>query len=172
MPGESVRVLERWRKEWEKSPRYRKMTRVDASLPSDRYFKIVKSLPKAVTALMTQLRTGHAPLNKHLHAISAAESLHCQHCEGVPENVQHFLLTCLHYRSQRHQLRRGLGHRANDLSYLLTSAKAIPHVVDFVNATHQEKVFPTELCRRLCSIGRLYTARHQTSGNRSQCRLW
>ncbi len=129
-------LIPRWRKKWEKSPRYRKMTWIDVSLPSDRYFEIIKSLPNAVTALLTQLRTGHAPLNKHLRAISAAESPHCQHCEGVPESVQHFLLNCLHYRSQRHQLRRGLGCRANNLSYLLTSAKAIPHVVDFVNATH------------------------------------
>ncbi len=111
--------------------------RIDATLPSDRFYKTVKSLPKAVTVLMTQLRTGHVPLNKHLHAIAAVDPSQCQHCEGTPETVQHFLLNCQHYRGQRHQLRRELGRRANNLSYLLTSAKAIPSVVSFVNATRR-----------------------------------
>ncbi|KAI0793996.1 hypothetical protein C8Q74DRAFT_1193784 [Fomes fomentarius] len=86
---------------------------------------------------MMQLQTGHTPLNKHLHTIAAADLPHCQHCEGTPESIQHFLLNHLNYWSQRHQLCRELRRQANDLSYLLTSMKAIPHIVNFVNVTHQ-----------------------------------
>lgn len=132
-----VILLPRWREQWKKSPRYTKISRVDPTLPSDQYFKMVKSLPKAVTSLLTQLRTGHAPLNGHLHAIAAVDSSHCQHCPGTPETVLHFLMNCPRYRSQRHQLRRELGRNVNNLSYLLPSKKAVPPVVKFVNATHR-----------------------------------
>lgn len=121
----SATLLPRWKERWKTSPRYMKLSRIDLTLPSDKFFKAVKSLLKAVASLLTQLQTG-IPLNKHLHKISATESLHCQHCLEVPKTV----MTCPCYCSQRHQLRQELGQSASSLPYLLTRKKAIPTLSD------------------------------------------
>lgn len=128
-------LLPQWQEQWRKSLRYMKMSHDNLTLPSDKYFKMVKLLPKAVTLLLTQLRTSHAPLNGHLHAILAVDSSH-----WTPETILYYLMDYPCYQSQRHQLRQELGHKANNLSYLLSSKsskKAVPPLIKFVNATHQ-----------------------------------
>ena len=42
---------------------------IDPSLPSDKYLKITNSLNRGQISILTQLRTGHAPINKRLHRI-------------------------------------------------------------------------------------------------------
>ena len=55
------RQVKEW---WRRSPRSIKMRHIDPSLPSDNYLKITNKLNRRQTSLLTQLRTGHAPLNK------------------------------------------------------------------------------------------------------------
>ncbi|KAG2737837.1 hypothetical protein P692DRAFT_20657274, partial [Suillus brevipes Sb2] len=56
------------------------------------------------SSLLFQLRTGHAPLNKHLHCIAKAPSPICQQCRQREETVHHFIITCPQYTRQRHTL--------------------------------------------------------------------
>ncbi|KAG2029078.1 ribonuclease H-like domain-containing protein, partial [Suillus americanus] len=51
------------------SPRYKRLHELDATAPSKHYSKRVEQLPRRHSSLLFQLRTGHAPLNKHLHRI-------------------------------------------------------------------------------------------------------
>lgn len=37
------------------------------------------------------LRTGHAPLNRHLHRLGKVENPFCLHCPDTEEMVHHFL---------------------------------------------------------------------------------
>ena len=59
-------LKKRWREHLEKSPRWPKLKRIDPTAPSNRFRKITASLPRRHVAILTQLRTGHAPLQRHL----------------------------------------------------------------------------------------------------------
>jgi ribonuclease HI len=50
-----------------KSPRYQRMREIDPSILSLQFMKIVSLLTWRAASLLIQLRTGHVPLNKHLH---------------------------------------------------------------------------------------------------------
>ena len=60
-------LARKWDAWWKSSPRYARMVKIDPSLPSKKYIKATSNLTTAQAILLTQLRTGHAPLNKHLH---------------------------------------------------------------------------------------------------------
>ncbi|OAX32906.1 hypothetical protein K503DRAFT_651940, partial [Rhizopogon vinicolor AM-OR11-026] len=55
-------------------------------------------------SLLFQLRTGHAPLNKHLHCIAKVPNPACQHCYLREETVRHFLIVYHPYARQCHKL--------------------------------------------------------------------
>ncbi|KAG2051098.1 hypothetical protein BDR06DRAFT_959268 [Suillus hirtellus] len=81
------------------------------------------------------LRTGHAPLNKHLHRIGKAERPSCPHCRDTEESVFHFLTTCPQYQRERHLMTCALGRNATSLPFLLSDPAATPHLVRYINAT-------------------------------------
>ncbi|KAG2117577.1 hypothetical protein DEU56DRAFT_717063, partial [Suillus clintonianus] len=61
-----------------------------------------------------QLRTGHAPLNKHLFRIAKVPSPICQQCHRKEETVHHFLIACPAYTQQRLTLQNEIGPRASE----------------------------------------------------------
>ncbi|KAJ3925609.1 MAG: hypothetical protein NXY57DRAFT_906865, partial [Lentinula lateritia] len=44
---------------------------------------------------LTQLCTGHIPLQKHLDCIGKADSPMCPCCKRADETITHFLFSCL-----------------------------------------------------------------------------
>jgi ribonuclease HI len=72
---------------WQKSPRYTRMKRTDPSAPSNNFLKLTANLPRKLTSILTQLRTGHAPLAKHLHRIKKADSPLCPACLQETETI-------------------------------------------------------------------------------------
>ena len=78
---------------WQKSPHYNSMKWTDP-LASDNFIKLTLKLPRKLTTILTQLRTGHAPLAKHLHHIKKADSPMCPTCLQNSESIQHFMLHC------------------------------------------------------------------------------
>ncbi|KAG2742523.1 hypothetical protein P692DRAFT_201795598 [Suillus brevipes Sb2] len=62
------------------SPRYARFKEIDPSFPSKGFAKLAEKLPRCHASLLIQLRTGHIPLNKHLHRISKAPSPLCPSC--------------------------------------------------------------------------------------------
>jgi len=52
---------------WRGSTRYKRMREIDPTLPSANFIKATSGLNRRQISVLTQLRTGHAPLNKHLH---------------------------------------------------------------------------------------------------------
>jgi ribonuclease HI len=125
-----------WSKRWMMSPRYRHTHRIDKSLPSNKYLKLVEDLDRRQSAIITQLRTGHVPLNQHLFRIFRSETPVCPHCRALtPETVKHYLLQCPHYQHERHILRRKLKRKADSLPFLLSDSTATQPLLRFVNAT-------------------------------------
>ncbi|KAG2127127.1 hypothetical protein DEU56DRAFT_691148, partial [Suillus clintonianus] len=87
---------DRWNRLWTKSPRHAHTISIDPQLvaASKSFISLVKNLPKRHISLLIGLRTRHIALNQHLHRLGKSQSPNCPHCNGSPETIPHFLLSC------------------------------------------------------------------------------
>ena len=126
----------RWKNEWFDSARYEKTNAIDSTLPSNDYLHIIDQLRRNQASILTQLRTGHIPLNAILHRIKKADSPDCTHCSpGYRENVFHYLLICPHYVNVRRRLQANLNCEASSIPFLLSSRTGIPHLLRYISDT-------------------------------------
>jgi hypothetical protein len=119
------------------SPRYPLLKKIDDGVPSNQFQKLVADLPRRHASLLMQLRTGHAPLNKHLHCIKSADIPLCPACETSEESVHHFLMLCSAYRTQRDALHRSIPNHAYHIRSLLNSNKHTPDLFKWIAATNR-----------------------------------
>lgn len=120
---------------WQTSPRYRNIRRIDSSLPSKSYMRLVEKLPRRHAALLFQLRSGHIPLNKHLHRINCTPSPRCPACDERDETVEHFLLHCPAYDRMRQRMFYEHGTRTRSLHHLLNSKSMLTPLFQYIQAT-------------------------------------
>ena len=134
-------LKKRWRKGLEQSPRWPKIRSIDSTAPSHNFRKITSHLPRRHVAILTQLRTGHAPLQRHMHHIRPDEFVDatCPACGQREETVQHYLLQCRKYADSRHRLEQAVGRAGRDLSKLLTNKAMFEHLFTFINETQRFK---------------------------------
>lgn len=138
--GLKKKMKTRWDIEWKTSKRHADSNKIDASLPSDNYLHIIDQLHRNQTSLLTQLRTGHIPLNAILHRIKKSETPDCPHCKnGIRETVHHYLLTCPSYTRARQILRTKLKRDSNSVPFLIGTRKGIPHLLRYVSDTERLK---------------------------------
>ncbi|KAH9838262.1 uncharacterized protein C8Q71DRAFT_856224 [Rhodofomes roseus] len=71
-------IKQKAKEEWRNSPRAEKMDRIDSGMPSNAYRKLAERLPRRHASILIQLRTEHAPLQRHLHRIRQVDSPICQ----------------------------------------------------------------------------------------------
>jgi hypothetical protein len=85
--------------------------------------------------ILTQLCTGHAPINKHLHMINKSDTPNCPHssCRNSIEDIHHIFFTCPHYIQARYHLIRKIGRKAFSSTRLLADEKIIPHTLTYLN---------------------------------------
>ena len=96
-------IKKRWNTEWKVSPHHMSSVNIDYSLSSDNYIHIIIQLRQNQASILTQLQTGHLPLNNILFRIKQTESPGCPHCNnGTRETTLHFLFFCPHYETVRH----------------------------------------------------------------------
>ena len=124
-------------KDWRASRRGRHFLGTDASLPSPKYMKAIRSLSRRQAAIIFQLRSGHVPLNAHLYRISRAASPTCPACGGAPETVLHYILVCPAYSGARARYLSGMGRSGRHLSTLLGTPDAWRPLLRFVGATRR-----------------------------------
>ena len=88
------------------------------------------------SSILFRLRSGHCRLNGHLHRIGIIESPNCDYCQ-TQETVEHFLLSCPQYGSQRSRLVQKASQLKVQLSMhaILTEPDLISLVVGFVLST-------------------------------------
>jgi ribonuclease HI len=70
-----------------KSPRFSKLARIDPSILSKKFRDLVDGLNRRQQSILVQLRTGHTPLQSHLHKIQRAPSPTCPACKRADETV-------------------------------------------------------------------------------------
>jgi hypothetical protein len=122
---------------WQKSPRYARMKKTDPTTPSNKYLKLIANLPWKLASILSQLRTGHTLLAKHLHHIGKVDSPICPECQQGEETLQHFMLHCTAHREARRILCNGTGGRNIDITKLLTTPNTLPALFKYVAATRQ-----------------------------------
>jgi ribonuclease HI len=131
-------IATRWAERWATSPRFMKMSRIDATLPSHRTLRLFSKLSRRAASILIQLRSGHIALNVYLKKIKAMSTPLCLQC-GSPETVAHFLLHCHRFVAQRRLLRQKAGRAANSLPQLLSNPKIIPHTLRYIAQTRRLK---------------------------------
>ena len=99
---------------WKRSPRFKQTKCINHSFPSNKYIKITSSLNRRQTSILTQIRTGHAPINSHLHRIRKADTPYCPQnsCTNAIEDIHHLSFTCPHYIRARFHLMRIIGKKS------------------------------------------------------------
>jgi hypothetical protein len=130
---------QRWGLQWRMSPRYTRLSKIDNRLPQGDYLSDTAKLTRAQSSLITQLRTGHVPLNKHLHRIKRAPSPLCPACTRADESTHHFLFECRTYEHARHVLRRKLGRKSTSVRELLGKPEPMLALLRYVAATGRLK---------------------------------
>ena len=124
----------------QKSKVFPKLHAIDPSTPSKNFLKIVHALPRRQAAMLIQLRSGHAPLNKHLHHMGKAESPLCPACHRKNESIHHFLVECKEYDMYRGQMLATLKRNARSICTLLSNPLAIPTLFKFISDTKRLKL--------------------------------
>ncbi|KAI0308856.1 hypothetical protein OF83DRAFT_1033724, partial [Amylostereum chailletii] len=97
--------------------------------------KLIEPLTRKQTSILTQLRTGHAPLQSHLHSIGKAEHPNCLLCATGREDVRHYIMRCPKFHEARRRLRRRIGRAADHLEELLTNGAHMDNLFQFINET-------------------------------------
>lgn len=108
------------------------LVKIDPSMPSTRFRKMQVEMTKGQAALYIQLRTGHAPLNKHLHKLKAKDSPVCTGCNMAHETVKHYLLDCPATSRIRAKMMYELGTETRSITMLLSNKKALKPLLKFI----------------------------------------
>ena len=104
------KLKERWEKTWETSRRSQRLNLIDDNFPFNSFRKRTYMLTRNQASLMTQIRSGHFPLNSYLFKIDRSDTDRCQSCrvEGSAiqhkETVKHYIFECTAYRRERAEL--------------------------------------------------------------------
>ena len=89
---------------WRGSKHYKRIKTIDPSFPSSRFINATKELNCRQISVLTQIHTGHIPLNTHLHQINKADTPYCVHCLNLIEDVLHILFHCNKYTMHQQRL--------------------------------------------------------------------
>lgn len=95
----------------------------------------IDNLSRRDSAVLFQLRTGHAPLNKHLFRMRCTESPTCDACGEAEETVPHYIYDCPARTTERRTLRKAAGKNWRDRAYLLSNATEMNVLMNYVMDT-------------------------------------
>lgn len=135
------RLREQAREEWKSSPRAENMDRIDPGMPSKAFSKMAERLPRKQASLLIQLRTGHVPLQQHLHRMRKADVPTCPQCGLTKETVYHFLMECAAYNEERAERERHAGPASRSIKDLLSRLALLPSLFRYIHDT--QRFLPT-----------------------------
>src|SRR6266481_1076869 len=134
-----VGLLSRWRNVWVTFPRYMRISRIDVTMPSKGFHKLMLGLDRTQTSIIMQFRTGHFLLQKHLFCINKASSPNCLMCHQEEELVHHFLFECMTWHHERWYLGKELGSLAKAVDCMLNMKKGVTELLRFIGQTTRLK---------------------------------
>ena len=96
---------------------------------SNQYWRNISTMNRTKAMYMTQIFTGHASLQYHLHNMKIEDTPICKFCEEEKETVEHFLAHCPYFAQKRRQV-----FKVFELEEPLASLK-YSDIMKFVNLT-------------------------------------
>ncbi|KAF5366709.1 hypothetical protein D9758_006447 [Tetrapyrgos nigripes] len=134
-------LLHQWGEDFAQSPRLRRFTVIDGKGVRSQFLDVTAKLARRQTSVLVQLRTGHIPLNAHLHRITKSDTPNCPHCETqghhLKETVQHFIQECPAYQKERYQLKKELGRDGDSLKAIFRSTDNIKALLRYIGQTER-----------------------------------
>jgi ribonuclease HI len=128
----------KWAATWARSPRYHRCRFQDVLTPfSQKFIKYISAegISRKTASIIFQLRVGHAPINQYLHRFKKVDSPQCPACGHPKETVEHYLLQCPKYVHERWPILSRSGGRPPKLTRLLSSAKLLGPLANYIEAT-------------------------------------
>ena len=113
------------------------MKYTDLKSPSPTYIHNISPLPRKTASLITQLQSGHIPLNKYLFRIGKSTTTTCPACNQANKTVLHYLLHCPAYYSHRQALRFETGGNTIAIGRLLNKPNHLKAVARYVTKTRR-----------------------------------
>ncbi|KAF5378264.1 hypothetical protein D9615_008696 [Tricholomella constricta] len=130
----NARLKTEWQRRWNRSPRYRKYDIFQDSFPFLGFHHVTKGFTRRQYSLTIQLRTGHAPLNRHLHRLQVVGDPFCPHCRQE-ETVRHLIHDCRHYGDARHDRFTAIGRDSHSTEALFGTRKGIIALLQYIADT-------------------------------------
>ena len=106
---------------------------------TNKHWKVINKMNRREAMYLTQIYTGHATVQYHLHNMKIEETNICKFCEEVKEDVEHFIAHCPYFALKRKQIFN---------EYFITEKLSTLHPIDimkFVNLTKRFTSFNFEL---------------------------
>ncbi|KZV70474.1 hypothetical protein PENSPDRAFT_561026, partial [Peniophora sp. CONT] len=92
-------------------------------------------LTRKDSTVLFQLRSGHAPLNAHLHRMKCVEAPTCDRCWADDETVTHFVYECPAWTRERRGMKAAAGKAWRSPAYLFGKDKGIKALLAYVRET-------------------------------------
>jgi len=138
-------MVERWKQEWMASPRYARISRIDSTMPSRGYRKMISKMSWAQASIIMQFRTSHVLLHKYLHRVNKASSPICPTYKEEEESVHHYLFNCTTWHHERWFMGQELGSQAKSADCVLNTRKGAKALLAFVGRTERFKAIYGEV---------------------------
>ena len=97
------KIYKKWQSMWDRESRGRHLYQIQQNVRTAR----VAGKGRREEIVMTRLRIGHSALNKMLKLIGKHNTGLCEECQEE-ESVEHVIMRCRRYETQREKMRKGL----------------------------------------------------------------